>query len=224
VVEVLSAPAPAAVIDRLYHELMALTRQADLLLAVGVGRLLIDRLYGGDFSSWRTRARKDDASLRALAARFKAADVLGFSATNLYRAIAVTELVEKLGGLPGVERRRLGLGHYRAVLGVEGAQQVKLLDRAEAKGWSAERLAAEVARLRKKKGERRGRPPLPGFVKTLNHLQRILEDEDDAFADLDAVDALDAAEATRLYDAATAMKEKCEALQAALRGKARGDG
>ena len=85
---------------------------------------------------------------------------------------------------------------------------------------SAYRLAAEATKLRAPAGERRGRPPLPGFVKTLNQLERMLEVEAEAFGGLEAVEELDAEEAARLYAAATAMREKCEALQGVLRGRA----
>jgi hypothetical protein len=119
-----------------------------------------------------------------------------------------------------LEHRRLSLGHLRAALGAPPEQRAALLNRAEAEGWTAERLAAEAAKQRAPAGERRGRPPLPGFVKTLNQLQRLLEGDAEAFGGLESVEALDAEEAARLYAAATAMREKCEALQGALRGRA----
>ncbi len=55
-------------------------------------------------------------------------------------------------------------------------------------------------------------------MKTLNQLERMLEAEAEAFGGLEAVEALDAEEAARLYAAATAMREKCAALQGALLG------
>jgi hypothetical protein len=220
VVQVLAPAAPPELIEAVYQDLLGLQRRAGLALAVATGGLLIARLYGGDFGAWRARGPKDDASLRALAERFKAADMTGFSATNLYRAIAVAELVEQLGGVPSLEHRRLTLGHLRAALGAPADERAALLDRAEAEGWTAERLATEAAKLRAPAGERRGRPPLPGFVKTLNQLERMLEVEAEAFGGLEAVEELDAEEAARLYAAATAMREKCEALQGALRGRA----
>jgi hypothetical protein len=219
-VQILAPAAPPELIEAVYQDLLRLQRRAGLALAVATGGLLVARLYGGDFGAWRARGPKDDASLRALAERFKAAGLLGFSATNLYRAIAVAELVEQLGGVPSLEHRRLTLGHLRAALGAPAEQRAALLSRAEAEGWTAERVAAEAAQLRAPAGERRGRPPLPGFVKTLNQLERMLEGDDDAFGGLESVEALDAEEAARLYAAAAAMREKCEALQGALRGRA----
>jgi hypothetical protein len=139
-VQVLAAAAPPELIEAVYQDLLGLQRRAGLALAVATGGLLIARLYGGDFGAWRARGPKDDASLRALAERFKAADMTGFSATNLYRAIAVAELVEQLGGVPSLEHRRLTLGHLRAALGAPADERATLLDRT--------RLGADIWRLR----------------------------------------------------------------------------
>jgi len=57
------------------------------------------------------------------------------------------------------------------------------------------------------------------FVHAPTPFGKLLEQADDAFGDLESVDALDEAEAQKLYKAVTGMKLKMEELQEQLERK-----
>src|SRR5689334_13682467 len=98
-------------IDSVVRELNDLHQAATLDFALRVGRIVIDRLYGGDVGVWR-RQRSTDASFRKLAARSRRGLVL--SASTLYRAVALCELCDRIAVSI---RGNLGAAHLRAVLG-----------------------------------------------------------------------------------------------------------
>src|SRR5262245_50979504 len=68
------------VVDQVVKEINALHTVRSLEAALGIGRIVVDRFYGGDFTSWR-RHKTKEASFRKLAAR----EDLSVSATSLYR-------------------------------------------------------------------------------------------------------------------------------------------
>lgn len=89
--------APDEVVDRVVREIQAVTDRAKLDLVVAVGRIIVERFYGGDLEAWRARGAKD-ASFQKLAARQDLPRGLG-SASALYRATATFELCERTGGV-----------------------------------------------------------------------------------------------------------------------------
>lgn len=208
--ELLPPTVPDAVLDALVADLRTLQRDATLDLALAMGELIVERIYAGDLAAWRDRGVKD-ASFRKLSKRLEDAEIPGLSAAGLSRAVGVWELEQRVGL---TRRPQLNVSHARAVLGLQDAQQERLLGMAEAKDWTADRLEREVARIRKRDGGGKGRPPLPAFVKGVNQLERMLAD--DAFADLDRVDGLPAQERTRMRASVAAMKAQCDALLTAL--------
>src|SRR5688500_5273480 len=72
------------------EEPAALHRRRTLDFALAVGRLVVDRLYGGDLVAWRV-----GGSLRKLAQRLEALQVRGLSATALQQAVATLHLEER---------------------------------------------------------------------------------------------------------------------------------
>jgi hypothetical protein len=105
--------------------------------------------------------------------------------------------------------------HLCALLGLPPAEQKRLLDQAENKGWTTRQLEDKAASVRKKEGDGRGRPPLPAFVKTANWLGKLVE-QGDSFGDLDALEGMDedAVEATARK--ITSMRQKLEELEGKL--------
>jgi hypothetical protein len=142
----------------------------------------------------------------------------GTSASALYRAVAVYELDQRLGV---AARKHLTFNRIRAVIGLSDAEQEKLLQQAEDEAWTTRQLEDKAAGARKKIGDGRGRPVLPMFVKTINKLGKLAGGDEDAFGDLDQVETLTADDATRLYQAVTGMKLRCEELQKALAKQAK---
>ena len=81
-------------IDLLVQEIGGLEELSALEDSVRLGKLVVDRLYGGEISEWR---RRDGAnvSFRTLTGRKD----LKLSAVTLYRAVGLFELTVRLGAL-----------------------------------------------------------------------------------------------------------------------------
>lgn len=215
-VEVLPAAASEDVITGVVNTLNTMQRAAGFEFARAVGRVVLDSLYGGDLNGWRLRG-ESDASYRRLRDRAEAEkDKLLISAVALYRSMALVELEDRL---QITDWKNLNITQVRSVFGLTDDQQRKLLTTAQAKGWDGERLEAEVAKVRKKEGDKRGRPPLPAFVKAIGAFRRVIEPGDgkpDPFGDLKLAEELDAEEAQALWQTVTGVKIKCEELQKTL--------
>ena len=180
--------------------------------AVAIGRIVLERLYGGSLDRWRDRGPKD-GSLRRLAAALEARGARGVSASALQQAVATLDIEQRVG-VTG--RPPLTASHVRAVIGLPEARHELLLGTAEAKNWTAERTDVAAARERKKLATRPGRPPRPMFVKTLDRWQRELADRHTLFAGLEELDALSEADSRRMQATVAAMRDHCDALLAAL--------
>lgn len=195
-------------------QLGALGKDASVDQVVEVGRRVIEHLYDGELSAWRSRGPKAH-SLRALARRSD----LPVSSSALYRAVALYELSERLGGLGTWARAGLGISHLRLVLGLPADDQRRLLDRAAAESWTVaefERATAEVRRSQPDVGKRGGRPRLPRFVKVINRLRRCVDNREELFGDLAAAARLDAAKRSELREALRSVREACEQLERSL--------
>lgn len=216
--EMLPPAVDDAVVDEVVETIHALTRGATVDLSIRIGGLIVEKFYGGDLATWHSRGAKD-ASFRRLADRL--GDDGEVSAAKLSRMVGIYEMDTRLGVSA---RKHLTATHLRAVLGLPDAQQRRLLDQTESKGWETRKLEEEAAKVRKKNANGRGRPPLPAFVKSIGRLGRMLEDGDALFGDLDAVEDLDADEAEELWKTVTGMKLKCEQLQKALAPRVPGSG
>lgn len=215
IVEVLPAPVSADVIEATVKEVNEVSRQATLELSLRMGKIIVDRFYGGDLGAWRERGTTD-ASFRELAAH---PDIVP-SPSGIYRAVAVYELTERLVGVSGL--KQLGVGHFRAVLGLAEKHQQKLLVTASEKGWKIDKLEDEVAAIRKREGDGRGRKADPGFVKGIRRIEKLLDGDEHWFDDLDKVDQLGPKDAERLWKTVTGMKIKCEELQNRLSSRVPG--
>ena len=169
------------------QDIRRLQRDATIGLAIHVGELIISKLYGGDFSTWRSHGSKD-VSFRKLTELLQ--DDL--SASVLYRSVAIYELADRMGVSTW---KHLGVSHVRAVLGLPIKEQERILETAEEEAWTVERIEQEVASSRKEleTGVRRGRRPLPAFVKSIHSMRRFAE-EDGLLGDLDEVRNLEAGE------------------------------
>ncbi len=205
----------AAELNRSAPALHSLARDASVDLAIRIGKLVIDRLYDGDLSTWRSRGAKAH-SLRALARR---AD-LPVSTSALYRSIALFELSERLGGIePWSE---LGVSHLRLVLGLPDDEQRRLLDEACASGWTVAELERETTAARTRcvaqgRGRKRGgRPRLPRFVKSLYRLRKCAEESDELFGDLEAAAEMPPDELAQLRATIELVRARCDQLERAL--------
>lgn len=150
-------------VQKAIHQLSVLSRGATLEFALGVGKIVVDTLYDGDLTAWRSRAKKDHA-LRVLAARPE----LPMSASALYRALAIYELSRRQMLAAGWQH--LGVSHLRAVLGLPNETQNLLLSRAEAEQWTVVRLEREVVGFRDSPRSAGGRKPIPECIKSIRRI------------------------------------------------------
>lgn len=173
--EILPEPVADEVIDQVVAEINSLYHNQTLTFHLGVGRVIVERLYGGDREAWRSRGTKD-TSFRKLAEREDFID--GVSAAVLRRATAIYDMCAQLELLDPETGEstwiHLGTSHLRAVLGLPDSEQKRLLTRAEDKKWTVEKLESEVRKARP--SDNRGRKPLPIFQKGFNKLLKAIEE------------------------------------------------
>jgi hypothetical protein len=206
-----SQPPERVRLDELVARLAEQGKDASVDQALEIGRMVLDTLYGGDLLAWRSRAAKAH-SLRALARR----DDLSVSSSGLYRAVALYELAQNLGGL---ERwSTLGTSHLRLVLGLPIPEQRRLLDAAAGNAWTVAELEREAVAVRKrgpKQLGRGGRPRLPRFVKSINRLRKAAEGAE-LFADVEAAAEMTPERLAEIRDVLATIRVRCEALDHAL--------
>lgn len=212
--ETVPASVPDKVINDVVAEIHQIARAAPLQMALTIGKLIVERLYGGDLSAWRQRGVKD-ASFRKLMEHEGLPD--GVNATGLYRSVALHEMFTELEADVSTWKH-LGISHVRAVLVLpEPKQQKKLLDQADQKRWTVERLESEVNK-KHQKASRGGRPPLPQFVKSIHRLEKFVENRDLLLADLDSVRNLSAETIAELREVVGSMQQQLAELAEALQG------
>jgi hypothetical protein len=204
-------------LDELAARLAQQGKDGTVEQALEIGKMVLETLYGGDLNSWRSRAAKAH-SLRALARR----DDLSVSSSALYRAVALYELAQNLGGF---ERwSSLGISHLRLVLGLPIVEQRRLLDAAVAQHWTVAELEREAVAVRKREPEqlgRGGRPRLPRFLKSVNRLRKAAEGAE-LFADVEAAAAMAPEQLAEIRDVLATIRVRCEALDHALERVAEG--
>ncbi|KIG17316.1 hypothetical protein DB30_03373 [Enhygromyxa salina] len=210
----LSAGEPPPRIDDLAAQLSELGKELSVEQAVEIGRLVVERLYKGDLSSWRGRGPKTH-SLRSLSRRSD----LPVSSSALYRSIALYELSSRLGGLQRWAEAGLGISHLRLVLGLPELDQRRLLDAAIHETWTVADLEREAVAARKRspaRASRGGRPRLPRFVKSVNRLRKTAEAPDELFGDLDAAASMSEEDLTEIRDMLATIRVRCSELERAL--------
>ena len=176
------APGPPLVVDgaaaqeahaRVVGQLRRAARLHALAFAHEAGRIVVEGVFDGT-EAYRAREPGRWARLEAIAADPE----LPFGAVTLMRACEVFVLMEALG--VGPEASPHALGHFYAVLPV-GPQEERLalLAEAEAEGWTAERLALEVA-ARREAPPARGRRAMHPATRAVRALGRVAAREVEA--------------------------------------------
>jgi hypothetical protein len=193
------------VIDDVVRQLNELYARANLETTLKMGRLIVERFYGGDLTIWRLHRAKE-ASFRKLAAR--ADRDLFVSATGLYRAVALFELTSRVG-VDAISR--LTMTHLRAVLGLPEQQQQTLLQAAQQQSWSADQLEREALRVRVSLAHRRGRPAGPPLAKAVRKLVRTWRAVESVMEDRE-VPGLSDGDLRSLHEAADDLKCRLESF------------
>ena len=188
-------------IDELVQELVAMYAETGIRLAVEMGHLIIESLYKGDLTKWRSRGRKD-TSFRKLERH----PALPFRKSTLSRAVSIYMLYRRRHDV--LSFRHLSPSHLHEVSGLPEAVQDSLLQRAETECWSVQKVRAE-ARLVLGAGQRPRK--IPEFLRSL----RRLEGEIGArclLAQIDMVEQLPLEDAARFLDTLKTMLQQGEIL------------
>jgi hypothetical protein len=203
------AAAPSTLIDEVVVELTAISRRTGLERAVAIGELILTRFFAGDPGSWRDRRRNKHSSIRRLAGR----PDCPFSRSTLNEAVSVYLAVNEL---PSVRTfGHIGAAHVAAVLTLPGSERLPMLERAEQQRWSVRELRDEVVRLRRGRGERRGRPAASSLKRQLAVLQESLGRSSQAAHALDQLTEMDADSRAALRELARAFAHLAAQLEEA---------
>jgi hypothetical protein len=198
--EVLDAASPD--IGALVRDLRALYYVTGIELMLRIGALILDRLYGGDETRWKSRARKD-FSFRKLEQH----PDLPFKASMLSRAVSIYVLSRRRPDLPNLEN--VSQTHLQEILSLEAEVQDRLLVRVQEEKWSVQRLRAEVGSLGGGETIHVGRPRMPAFSKQLRNLRSIVDNRL-LVMDTDNVAVLQFREAQELLDTARRLCQQAE--------------
>lgn len=157
-----------------------LSQNRGLQGATALGRYVLDTFFDGSPERFR-REGKSNRDFRTVVK----SPGLKASYSLLYYSVAVTEQLEQL---PKNVGKKLSFSHHKLLLPVKDPRTKEAFARKVVdEDLSVRGLREVVARHRVEQASRvrRGRPPLPDFVKALNRLPRIVEQVDDSDLDND---------------------------------------
>jgi hypothetical protein len=159
---------PEADIGLLVGELRELYYVKGIELMLRIGELILNHLYGGEISRWKSKSRKD-FSFRKLQQH----PDLPFKASMLSRAVSIYVLSRRRADLLALQN--VSQTHLQEVLNLDPELQDELLSRVEQEKWSVQRLRAVVIESLPSTTKRAGRPRSPAFSKQLRNLRSIVE-------------------------------------------------
>lgn len=135
---------------RIAKQLREVSSASSWSRTLAIGELVLKHFFRGKVDEWQTRRRQKDASIRRLAQRPDCP--LGKSALSEAVAIHVarTELPAFVDELTP--------SHVGLALRLPAVQRVEVLKKAHAASWSVRAMRGEVLALKRRAGERRGRP------------------------------------------------------------------
>jgi hypothetical protein len=189
-------------------ELSDIARGSSWSRTLATGKLVLRHFFAGDLSEWRTHRRQKDASIRRLAQRPDCP--LGKSA--LSEAVAI--YVAKKDLPKAVEE--LTPSHVAIALRLAPTQCLTLIDRAIAGAWSVRQMRSEALLLKRRAGERRGRPRFSHARAALSQLNASLGALESGIELLGAASEIDADTQSLLEKTVAALERKLEEARARL--------
>jgi hypothetical protein len=197
-------PAPtttARLLDEVVLELTAISRRTGLERVLAIGELILNRFFAGDPVAWRDRRRNKQSSIRRLAGRTDCP----FSRSTLNEAVSVYLAVNEL---PSVRMfGHIGAAHVAAVLALPPCERLPMLERADQERWAVRELRDQVVRVRRGRGERRGRPAARCEDRHLAVLDASLQRSSQAVRALGELGAMDQAAHAAVQELARAFAE-----------------
>jgi hypothetical protein len=191
-------------VDALVEDLRKIYCAAGTVLMVSVGKLVLERIYGGDVERWRSRGRKN-ASFRNLSKHPR----LPFSRANLSRAVGIYVL--SLRRPEVLELRGVGPCHLREIIRLDADTQDDLLAQTVQNEWSVRRLHNEICEIKKAGTSGASGSTGVAFADLLQTWRAAVEARG-LLQDVDRVDRLDPAEAAVLLETAKRLAQQAETL------------
>src|SRR5262245_42658231 len=152
---------------RIAAELREITHGSSWSRTLATGELVLKHFFAGNVEEWRSHRRQKEASIRRLAQRPDCP--LGKSA--LSEAVAIYVARGELAAFVDV----LTPTHVGLALRLPAADRVDLLQKALNGRWSVRTTRSEVLVLKRRVGERRGRPRFSGARSALSQSTKSLE-------------------------------------------------
>lgn len=187
-------PAVASEIAQAATEIRRLASGTMLRFTNEVGRIILERFYGGSAQAWHARGAKV-VSIRRLAEQLSGDG--GFSASMLCRCVQIHLVLQRLG--PDRTWTHLSPSHFRTVLSLPEPKQDELLEEAEDRGLSVRDVADMANRSRRPRATPAA--PQPRFLRTIRRLERVATEPERWFPDLDGAADLDHAEQEKAREA-----------------------
>jgi hypothetical protein len=155
-------------LDAVVVELQRIERQTGMDRTLGIGKLILQRFFGGSAQAWHERRKNKNNSIRRLAQR----PGCPFRRSALNQAIGIYVAWQSLR----CDRTfgHIGACHIGAVLHLDLEAQKQWLDHAENARWSVRQLKEEITLHRRQTGERRGRPRAAETGKGLSEIRKIV--------------------------------------------------
>lgn len=154
--------------EAIFEELRGVLSQTEFGRSEAVGRLILQRCFGGDIAAWKDRQPGKNRSFRKIAEH----PDCPMSKTSLCRDVGV---YVALRTLPAEVTRGLTATHIAEVLKLDHDERVRFLREASAQRWSTNKLRQTIVDFRRCNGERRGRPPSPLARKSVQLLKKSVE-------------------------------------------------
>jgi hypothetical protein len=110
------------------------------------GRVVFERIVGGNEAEWRSHRGRKSVSLRKLVQHAKCP----FKKSAIYLFVQLEPSVRRMPGITPT--------HVTQTLSMDAPRALELLRKAANAEWSSRELGQRVRQLRKVEGERRGRP------------------------------------------------------------------
>ena len=181
-------PLPKEELNLLVRDVNRLESLSSLSFIHALGQLVIERMYGS-LVGWRRQGKRHE-SYRKLAAH----PGLNMSATSLYRALQVFEMLDTLGKQ---SFRVVCASHLYAVIPLENDLRRQLLERVEEEGLTVRALQTLVRSL-SDSTRATGRPRTPEPLRRLQAFCRITDDIKNLDVDRRAFKAMPAEERRKL--------------------------
>jgi hypothetical protein len=195
-------------LQRIAAELRGITHGSSWARTLATGELLLKHFFGGSLEEWRTHRRQKEASIRRLAQRPDCP--LGKSALS----DAVSIYVAKKHLPQCVDE--LTPSHVAIALRLPPAQRLLLIEKAVAQTWSVREMRNEALLLKRRAGERRGRPRFSQARAALSQIQASLDAFDFGIELLRVAGEIDPDTASLLERTLDVFEPKLDAARARL--------